>query len=115
MAQLRRDGVAVPLVAMLIALVSTSDTAAQPAYDQAKLQAYVAAWTSVDRLTAQMQQRISQTDDRAQEAALAREVNALIEATIAVTPGITIAEYQEIAKAAQSDPKLVQRIRNIAE
>lgn len=109
-----RGGVALPIAAMLIALVSTSDLAADSAYDQAKLQAYVAAWTSIDRLKGRSPQRIGLTDNREQEAALAKEGDAEIQATIEATPGITIVEYQEITKAAQDDPVLMQRISNIA-
>lgn len=114
MAHLRRGGVALAIAATLITLVSTSDLAAKSAYDQAKLQAYVAAWTSVDRLKGQRKQRIGPTNNREQKIALAKEGDAKIKATIEATPGITIVEFQEITKAAQDDPVLMQRISNIA-
>ena len=44
-----------------------------------------------------------------------KEQDAEIRATIDATPGITFVEYQEISKAAQSDPELMQRISNLAD
>ena len=115
MAHLRRCGVAISVVAILIALLSTSETAAESAYDRATLQAYVSAWIKVDRLKGQLQQRIDQTRDRMQKIALARKSDAEIKAAIEATPGITFVKYQEIRKAARDDPALMQRITNIAE
>lgn len=110
MPHLRRGGVAFPIAAILIALVSAADLVAESAYSQTKLEAYVAAWTRVDRLRGRWQQRFGQTDNREQNAALEKEVNAEINAT----PGMTVVEYQEIADAARNDPALMERISSIA-
>lgn len=114
MPHLRRSGVALPIAATLIALASTSDLAAESAYDQAKLQAYVSAWTSVDRTKGRWQQRIGLSKNREKTIALMKERDAEIRATIDAAPGITIVEYQQITKAAQNDPELMQRISNLA-
>ena len=111
----RRGSVSLPIATALITLVSTSDLVAESAYDQAKLQAFVAAWTSADRINGQWQQQIDQSDSREQRIALMNECNAEIRATIEAMPGITFVEYQEIIRAAQDDPGLMQRINNIAE
>lgn len=106
---LRRRSSAV-FIATLLVLAALAAPRAEGAYDQAKLEAFVAAKLAVRDLAETWNPRIRAAESREQAGQMIGQASAEMVAAVDRTAGMSADEYQEIRAAAESDPALAARI-----
>jgi hypothetical protein len=108
----------VACAALLTGALSIGLSTAAPAQEQFpedKLGSFVEAAIQVEQLVAEWSPKIEGAADEDAANQLREEANADLAAAIEETDGITVEEYRTIAQAAQSDPALSTRLREIYE
>ena len=86
---------------------------AQPEFSDQQLESFVVAAIAVEEVIREWNPRIQAAQDDAHAAQLREQANAELMEVITQADGITLEQYQEIGRAAQADPDLATRIRNI--
>ena len=97
-------------LALALAASGSAWAQAQTEFSDQQLESFVVAALAVDELIREWNPRIQDAENEAQAAQMREEANAELLETIAKTDGITIEQYQEIGRAAPSDPQLAARI-----
>jgi Domain of unknown function (DUF4168) len=116
---LLRKGIAVKNVlfsaALALALAASGPVwaQAQPEYSDQQLESFVVAAIAVEEVIREWNPRIQAAQDDAHAAQLREQANAELMEVITQADGITLEQYQEIGRAAQADPDLATRIRNM--
>ena len=105
-----------PLMTCVLAAVFLSG--AQPLlaaeeYSAAKLQSFADALLAVNAVIEQWRPQIQAAPSQADKQEMAEQANQAMRAAVSGTEGITVEEYQEIARAAQADPQLMARIDQV--
>jgi hypothetical protein len=100
-------------LALALAASGPARAQAQPQFSDQQLDSYVVAARAVDKLIREWNPRIQAAEDNAQAALLHEQANAELIEAITRTKGITVEEYQEIARSAKADPELAARIKAI--
>lgn len=100
-------------LALALAASGSAWAQAQTEFSDQQLESFVVAALAVDELIREWNPRIQAAENDEQAAQLREEANAALLETITETDGITVEEYQEIGRAAQSDPELAARINEI--
>jgi Domain of unknown function (DUF4168) len=114
-----RKGIAVKNVlfsaALALALAASGPVwaQAQPEFSDQQLESFVVAAIAVEEVIREWNPRIQAAQDDAHAAQLREQANAELMEVITQADGITLERYQEIGRAAQADPDLATRIRNI--
>jgi Domain of unknown function (DUF4168) len=114
-----RKGIAVKNVlfsaALALALAASGPVwaQAQPEYSDQQLESFVVAAIAVEEVIREWNPRIQAAQDDAHAAQLREQANAELMEVITQADGITLEQYQEIGRAAQADPDLATRIRNM--
>jgi Domain of unknown function (DUF4168) len=114
-----RKGIAVKNVlfsaALALALAASGPVwaQAQPEFSDQQLESFVVAAIAVEEVIREWNPRIQAAQDDAHAAQLREQANAELMEVITQADGITLEQYQEIGRAAQADPDLATRIRNI--
>jgi hypothetical protein len=88
---------------------------AQEQFPDAKLDSFITAAIKVEELITEWTPKIEGAADEAAAQEMREQANADLAQAIEDTSGITVTEYQEIAQAAQSDPELSARLKEIYE
>ncbi|MDJ0949947.1 MAG: DUF4168 domain-containing protein [Alphaproteobacteria bacterium] len=99
---------------LLAALFALSPAHAEGTYTDAKLKAFVVAARQINRVIDEWAPKIDAAKTEAEAGAMAKEANDLLVATVEKTEGITLDEYNEIARTARTDAALSDRIRGLA-
>jgi Domain of unknown function (DUF4168) len=116
---LLRKGIAVKNVlfsaALALALAASGPVwaQAQPKFSDQQLESFVVAAIAVEEVIREWNPRIQAAQDDAHAAQLREQANAELMEVITQADGITLEQYQEIGRAAQADPDLATRIRNM--
>ncbi len=110
-----RGVVCATLLAGVLGLGLTTAAPAQEQFPDAKLSSFVDAAIQVEQLIAEWSPKIEGAADEQAANQLREEANADLSAAIEETQGITVEEYRTIAQAAQADPALSTRLREIYE
>jgi Domain of unknown function (DUF4168) len=114
-----RKGIAVKNVlfsaALALALAASGPVwaQAQPKFSDQQLESFVVAAIAVEEVIREWNPRIQAAQDDAHAAQLREQANAELMEVITQADGITLEQYQEIGRAAQADPDLATRIRNM--
>jgi Domain of unknown function (DUF4168) len=114
-----RKGIAVKNVlfsaALALALAASGPVwaQAQPEFSDQQLESFVVAAIAVEEVIREWNPRIQAAQDDAHAAQLREQANAELMEVITQADGITLEQYQEIGRAAQADPDLATRIRNL--
>ncbi|MBK1697417.1 DUF4168 domain-containing protein [Rhodovibrio salinarum] len=91
----------------------SSEQQQAPSYSEAKLESFAAAAVEVSSVMQEYRPQLreaQQNEDREQFEKLRMQAKNAMDEKIAATDGITTGEYQEIAKAAQQDKQLRQKV-----
>ena len=108
----RRVGAA--LLAMAIAMsVAPAPVRAQAAYDDATLEAFVAAALAVEQLIVAWTPRVEGAESEAQATQYQEQAKADIDSAIDGTDGMSIDSYMGIMQAMNDDQGLRQRVQEI--
>ncbi|MEM7496435.1 MAG: DUF4168 domain-containing protein [Pseudomonadota bacterium] len=79
-------------------------------YSDAKIESFAAAAKSVEQIVTEYKPKIDAAETDEERRAIADEANGEMRSAVEETDGITIPEYTEIARAAQRDEVLMQKI-----
>ena len=113
-ASLRRIGGILGLLA-LVAGPFSGQLAAQTAYSDDKLEAFVTAALAVDDLVKTWAPRIDNADNQEKADQLRTQANTELIAAVERTDGISLDEYRQIVREAGQDADLSARIQKIVE
>lgn len=97
-------------MALAVALAGPAAAQSNSLFTDGKLAAFASAASEVDALIRQWRPKINGAKTPAQANKFRETANAEFVAAIEKTKGISVAEYQEINRAARIDPKLRARI-----
>ena len=111
---LRRIGGVLGMLA-LVAGVTGGQVAAQAAYSDAKLDAFVTAALAVDDLVKTWAPRIDNADSQEKADQLRTQANTELIDAVESTDGISLDEYRQIVRDAGQDADLSARIQKIVE
>lgn len=100
-------------LALALAASGPAWAQAQTEFSDQQLESFVVAALAVDDLIREWNPRIKAAENDEHAAQLREEANAALLETITKADGITVEEYQNIGRAAQSDPDLAARINEI--
>lgn len=103
------------MICLLAALFLTGAQASLAAeeYSDAKLQSFASAVMAVNALVEEWRPQIQAASSEAEKQQLAEQANQEMRAAVDGTEGMSVAEYQAIAQAAQGDPALMARIDQV--
>lgn len=87
----------------------------QAQFTDEKLESFLDAALEVQNLSESVTPRVQAAESEAEQKTLIEEANAEIRGAVEDVDGMTVEEYVAIGEAAQSDPKLAQRITIIAQ
>ncbi len=100
------------LVAVAILAAATLTPAlAQAQYTEVKLKAFVAAAVAVNRKIAEWGPKIETAPNEAEANNLAQQANGELKGAVVKTDGITLEEYNHIARSARTNETLAKRIQ----
>ncbi len=111
---LRRIGGILGVLALVAASI-TGPAAAQTAYSDAKLQAFVTAALAVDDLVKTWAPRIDSAGSQEKADQLRTQANTELIGAVEQTDGISLDEYRQIVRDAGQDADLSARIQKIVE
>lgn len=99
-------------VALAIALFALTIPGPSQAADfsDGQLKSFAVAWTGINQLAEQWKPQVEAAPSQDQAEAMLKQFEAEANQVIEQTEGIGAAEYESIIVAAQSDPKLQERI-----
>jgi GTP1/Obg family GTP-binding protein len=100
-------------LALLLAVLVSSQAHAQNDFAPAKLDAFAAAAAAVNTLGRQWMTRIESAGSEEEAAQMRQQARSEMVAVIEETNGISLEEYKQIAQAAQSDPELRSQLENM--
>lgn len=103
------------LLTGVLGLGLSTTAPAQEQFPEAKLDSFIEAAIQVEELVAEWSPKIEGAADENAANELRAEANADLAAAIEETDGITVEEYRTISQAAQADPTLSTRLREIYE
>ena len=99
------------VAATILAAATLTPAKAQAQYTEAKLEAFVMAAVAVNRLIAEWGPKIEGAPNEAEANKLAQQANGELKGAITKTKGITLDEYNQIARSARTDQSLAKRIQ----
>ncbi len=99
------------MAATLLAAAALTPAQAQAQYTEVKLQAFVAAAVAVNRKIAEWGPKIEGAPSEAEANNLAQQANSELKGAVVKTDGITIEEYNQIARSARTNQNLAKRIQ----
>ena len=105
-----------PLMICLLAallLIAGRATIAAEDYSDTKLQSFASAVIAVNAVVEQWRPQIQAAPSEADKQQMAEQANQEMRAAVDGTEGITVDEYQAIARAAQADAALMARIDRV--
>jgi outer membrane murein-binding lipoprotein Lpp len=105
-----------PLMICLLAallLIAGRATIAAEDYSDTKLQSFASAVIAVNAVVEQWRPQIQAAPSEADKQQMAKQANQEMRAAVDGTEGITVDEYQAIARAAQADAALMARIDRV--
>lgn len=104
----RHVAIAMATTALLTLAVPGASHAAE--FTDGQLKSFATAWTSINQLAEQWKPQMEATPSQDERAKMLQQFEVAANQVIEQTEGIGAAEYENIMKAAQSDPALKERI-----
>lgn len=100
--------IAMATTALLTLAVPGAGQAAE--FSDGQLKSFATAWTSINQLAEQWKPQMEATPSQDERAEMLKQFEVAANQVIEQTDGIAAADYENIMKAAQSDPALKERI-----
>lgn len=104
----RHVAIAMATTALLTLAVPGAGHAAE--YSDGQLKSFTTAWTSINQLAEQWKPQMEATPSEDERTKMLEQFEVAANQVIEQTDGIGATDYQDIMKAAQSDPALKERI-----
>ena len=101
------------LVFLLGSILAGPLYAQAPAISDAKIDAFVTAALKVEQLVKKWTPQISNATSPEQADQMRQQANTELAAAVNQTDGISVQEYMDIGKSAQSNPELASRIEKV--
>ncbi len=99
------------VAAAILAAATLTPALAQAQYTEVKLKAFVAAAVAVNRKIAEWGPKIETAPNEAEANRLAQQANGELKGAVVKTDGITLDEYNQIARSARTNETLAKRIQ----
>ncbi|MDH3662222.1 MAG: DUF4168 domain-containing protein [Alphaproteobacteria bacterium] len=104
----RQIAIAIATTALLATAVPGASQAAE--FSDGQLKSFAMAWTNINQLAEQWKPQVEAAESEDQAAEMLKQFEVAANQVIEQTDGIGTTDYQDIMKAAQSDPALKERI-----
>lgn len=111
MAAIAAVGLAFGTVTATPVAAQDADTQQQASFSDKKLQSFAVAAVKLSQIRAEYEAQMGQTETDQEKAQLQQQTNQRMAKAVKDTSGISVEEYNQIAAASRSNPKVAKRVR----